>query len=222
MILAAILGMHLATLSYMQQPPAWSASPARVPVASKSDPTPQAQSQSQSSPPVTVPQKSQSPDASPVTKPPATHHRKRKRTVAPNCTEAPSSINAGGTTTAQTSGGSSAAGSAGTSSQQLPPCPPPKRVIRNGGSSEPSIQLSGGTSGEQASQQQSTEQLTAATNENLKKIEGRQLNASQQETVNQIKQFMDQSKAAITAGDPQRGRSLAAKAHLLSAELVKP
>jgi len=33
---------------------------------------------------------------------------------------------------------------------------------------------------------------------------------------------MDQTKAAITAGDAQRGRSLAEKAHLLSEELVKP
>lgn len=70
--------------------------------------------------------------------------------------------------------------------------------------------------------QSSTNQLTAATEENLKKIVGRQLSSSQQEMVTQIKQFMTQSKAAIAAGDPERGHNLALKAHLLSDELVKP
>jgi hypothetical protein len=70
--------------------------------------------------------------------------------------------------------------------------------------------------------QSSTNQLTAATEENLKKIAGRQLSSSQQEMVTQIKQFMMQSKAAVAAGDPERGHNLALKAHLLSDELVKP
>jgi len=80
----------------------------------------------------------------------------------------------------------------------------------------------GGTTAEQASHQRSTEQLTAATEENLKKIEGRQLTASQQELVSQIKQFTEQSKAAVAAGDLEGGHNLAQKAHLLSEELVKP
>jgi hypothetical protein len=104
----------------------------------------------------------------------------------------------------------------------LKPCPPRKKVVRNGGSEEPTVQLTGGTTAEQAAQQRSTDQLTAATGENLKKIAGRQLNASQQEMVNQIKQFMAQSKAAVAAGDLERGHDLARKAHLLSDELVKP
>jgi len=62
----------------------------------------------------------------------------------------------------------------------------------------------------------------AATEENLKKIEGRQLNPSQQEMVNQIKQFREQSKTAAAAGDLDRAHNLAVKAHLLSDELVKP
>jgi hypothetical protein len=70
--------------------------------------------------------------------------------------------------------------------------------------------------------QRSTEELTAATGENLKKVEGRQLNPNQQEMVNQIKQFMEQSKTAVAAGDLERGHNLALKAHLLSDELVKP
>jgi hypothetical protein len=62
----------------------------------------------------------------------------------------------------------------------------------------------------------------AATTENLKKLQGRQLPASQQDTVNQIKQFMEQSKTAVAAGDLERGNNLATKARLLSDELVKP
>ena len=102
------------------------------------------------------------------------------------------------------------------------PCPPPKKVVRNGGSEEPAVQLTGGTTAEQALHQRSTHQLMAATEENLKKIEGRQLNPSQQEMVNQIKQFREQSKTAAAAGDLDRAHNLAVKAHLLSDELVKP
>jgi len=85
------------------------------------------------------------------------------------------------------------------------------------------VQLKGDTTPEQASQQRSTtEQLTAATEENLKKIAGRPLSPSQQEMVDQIKQFMGQSKEAVAAGDLERGHNLAVKARLLSDELVKP
>jgi hypothetical protein len=107
-------------------------------------------------------------------------------------------------------------------SAALKPCPPPRKVIRNGGSDEPTVQLTGGTTAEQAVHQRSTEQLTAATEANLKKIAGRQLNPSEQEMVSKIKQFMEQSKTAIAAGAPGRGHDLALKAHLLSDELVKP
>ena len=64
--------------------------------------------------------------------------------------------------------------------------------------------------------------VRAATDENLKKLAGRQLTAAQLDMVNQVKQFMDQSKAAVAAGNAERGHNLAQKAHLLSEELVKP
>jgi hypothetical protein len=103
------------------------------------------------------------------------------------------------------------------------PCPPPKVVVKNGGSDEPTIELKGNTTPAQASQQRSTtEQLTAATEGNLKKISGRELNASQQEMITQVKQFLEQSKKALAEGDLQRGHALAMKAQLLSDELVKP
>lgn len=40
--------------------------------------------------------------------------------------------------------------------------------------------------------------------------------------VNQIRQFVEQAKAAVTAGDVERGHNLAVKARLLSDELAKP
>jgi hypothetical protein len=70
--------------------------------------------------------------------------------------------------------------------------------------------------------QRSSEQLQLATEENLKKIEGRQLTPSQQEMKNQIAQFMEQSKTAAGAGDLDRAHNLALKARLLSDELLKP
>lgn len=85
------------------------------------------------------------------------------------------------------------------------------------------MELTGDTTTQKASQERSTtEQLAAAADENLKKIAGRELSPSQQEMVNQVKQFMEQSKEAITEGDLERGHNLAVKARLLSDELVKP
>jgi hypothetical protein len=102
-------------------------------------------------------------------------------------------------------------------------CPPAKTVIREGGTTEPAIQLIGGEGGEQASNQRATtDQLLGSTENNLKKVAGRQLTSSQQEMMTQIQQFMEQSKAAVAAGDLQRGHNLAMKARLLSDELVGP
>jgi hypothetical protein len=134
----------------------------------------------------------------------------------------PPSSRADSTTADSAKADSAKADSAKPGSAPLPPCSPPKKVIRNGGSEEPTIQLIGGSPAQQASNQRSTEQLTAATQENLKKIAERQLSPSRQEMVNQVKQFMDQSKIAVAAGDLERGHNLAQKAHLLSEELVKP
>ena len=77
-------------------------------------------------------------------------------------------------------------------------------------------------SAEQASsQRQSTTQLLAATDANLKQISSRQLNSTQQDSVSQIRKYMEQAKAAEKAGDVQRAHNLASKALLLSDDLVK-
>jgi len=96
-------------------------------------------------------------------------------------------------------------------------------VIHDGSTTESSIQLVGGTGTQKtADQRTTTDQLVGSTEENLKKIAGRQLDSNQQELLKQIEQFLNQSKAAIAAGDIERGHNLALKAHLLSDELAKP
>ena len=131
--------------------------------------------------------------------------------------------------------GNTAAGNAGTNSSAAAPeapasgtaapakCPPEKKIVHDGGTTEPAIQLVGGPGGAQASyQRDTTDQLLESVESNLKKVAGRQLSSSQQEMMTQIRQFMEQSKAAVAAGDMERGHNLAMKAQLLSAELVKP
>jgi hypothetical protein len=177
--------------------------------------------------------------------PPAKRRPHHKTTIYPDCTISPTPLHpmpANSNDSAKSSGtastgttsngngstengivhGSSAKASTKAGAAPLKPCPPPKKVVRNGGSEEPTIQLMGGTPAEQASRQRSTDELTAATEENMKKIEGRELSPTQQEVVTQIKQFMEQSKTAVASGDPERGHDLAMKARLLSDELVKP
>jgi hypothetical protein len=109
--------------------------------------------------------------------------------------------------------------------KQETPGPDPaagKVVVKEGSTPDPTIQLSTGPNKQQAPQQvQNTNQLLAATDENLKKAAGRQLNSNQQEMVKQIHMYMEQSKAATESGDLVSARNLAIKAQLLSQEIVK-
>jgi hypothetical protein len=99
---------------------------------------------------------------------------------------------------------------------------PRKKVVRNGSTADPVVQLAPSVTDQQASQQrQSTAQLLAATEANLNKISSRQLNSSQQDMVNQIRNYVQQAKAAEAAGDLQRARNLAFKAQLLSDEVLR-
>jgi len=103
------------------------------------------------------------------------------------------------------------------------PCAPPKIIVKQGGITEQSIQLAGGSAGDQANQKRSAaSQMITVTEENLKKIAGRQLSAAEQDSVSQIRQFVDQSKSAITAGNLERAQTLAWKAKLLSDDLLTP
>ena len=73
-----------------------------------------------------------------------------------------------------------------------------------------------------SSQRQSTTQLLAATDANLKQISSRPMNSSQQDSISQIRKYMEQAKAAEQAEDVERAYNLASKALLLSNDLVKP
>jgi hypothetical protein len=145
------------------------------------------------------------------------HHQ--RRVLPPNCNNAPATAPA--TNPAARPGTDSKTDSkAATASTN---CPPSKVIVRHGSTPEPTVDLAGGTSGNQTSHQRDTaNQMLDTTQSNLKKIAGQQLSANQQDMVNQIRQFMDQSKAAVDAGDLDRARTLAWKAQLLSEELVKP
>jgi hypothetical protein len=100
-------------------------------------------------------------------------------------------------------------------------CPPTKVIVRQGGTSDPTVQLAGGAGADKASRD-SANQMLATTEQNLKKLEGRNLSANQQDVVTQIHGFMEQSKSAAASGDTARARTLAWKAQLLSEDLVKP
>ena len=99
---------------------------------------------------------------------------------------------------------------------------PPKKIVRNGGTADPAVQLAPGMTAEQASsQRQNTTQLLDATDANLKQIASRPMNETQQESISQIRKYMEQAKAAEQAGDVERAENLASKARLLSDDLVK-
>jgi len=107
-------------------------------------------------------------------------------------------------------------------SAAVSPCPPKKVIVRQGSTSEPSIEVVGGAEGRQASDERNTAiQMLETTQANLKKIEGLQLNSNQQDMIKQVHEFMDQSKAATSAGDLDQARTLAWKAQLLSEDLLR-
>jgi len=97
---------------------------------------------------------------------------------------------------------------------------PSKTVVRNGGAEDPPVDLSPKPGPQASKQTEDTRQLLASTENNLKKISGRPLSESDQDTVKQIQTYMDQAKKAADEEDPQRAYNLAVKANLLSAELA--
>jgi len=193
MTLAAILAVCLLSTAYPGTPTVTSSN------ASTSESQAGGSSQTPSVQPSSTPAQDTAAQPKPASKP---HHR--KKTSTSNCPTVPPTQNSPQDSAPPT------------------PCPPPKKVVRHGGSDEPPVKITGGTTAEQTVHQRSTEQLRLATEENLKKIDGRQLSPNQQEMKNQINQFMEQSKTAAAAGDLDRAHNLAMKAHLLSDELLKP
>jgi hypothetical protein len=98
---------------------------------------------------------------------------------------------------------------------------PTKTVVPNGSTADPTEDPSPSPSPRASQQSETTQRLLASSDANLKKISGRQLSASQQDTVKQVESYMEQANTAAKDGDVQRAYNLAVKANLLSAELAK-
>ena len=208
---------RMAVPSLSAQASAGQSAPQSAPASQQTEtpaPNPPAETKPATAAPSKTPsKKSHSPTAS----------RPRKKKVAQeNCAPAPGAASSAKPGSAPASGTSTATGSTPTTNSPTN-CPPPKTIVPQGGTSDPSIQLEGGAVGEQATQQRNTaNQMLGATEQNLKKIAGQQLTQDQQGILTQIRQFIEQSKTAVAAGDTERARTLAWKAQLLSEELANP
>jgi hypothetical protein len=72
-----------------------------------------------------------------------------------------------------------------------------------------------------ADAQRRTTQDIGAAERNIQLVGGRELNASQKDLLEKVRGFLGQAHEAVRATDWVRAQSLAEKAQLLSAELVK-
>jgi len=216
MTLAAILGLCLLL-------PSWEAANARyLSVTNVSQPTQSQKDQPSDSP-------SQSSAGAPPTDQQKTQDQSAKspdQPTAPPCPD--NSQSASGTKSGCKSAQSNAAKPKKHHTAQKAVAPastpatgtPPKTVVRNGSAADPTVDLSPAPGPQEASRAQAYKQLLATTDANLQKISGRQLSPDQQDTVKQIKSYMEQAEGAAKDGDVQRAYNLAVKANLLSAELA--
>jgi hypothetical protein len=99
---------------------------------------------------------------------------------------------------------------------------PRKIVVREGGAREPAAQIEPDiTPAEATRERQNAERLLGSADGQLKQLTGRPLNAQQQETVGQIRNYMQGARSALKEGDVRRAGTLAEKAQLLSDDLVR-
>jgi len=127
-------------------------------------------------------------------------------------------------TSAGTSPGTSASGTVKRRKRAVPAQDggPRKIVVREGGASEPAAQIAPDmTPAEAARQRQNAERLLGSAADQLKLLAERTLDARQQETVGQIRNYMGGARSALQEGDLRRASLLAQKAHLLADDLVK-
>ncbi len=95
-------------------------------------------------------------------------------------------------------------------------------MVREGGASEPTAQIVPGmTPAEATRQRQNAERLLGSTDDQLKQLAGRSLDAQRQETAGQIRNYVEGARSALKEGDVQRASTLAEKAHLLAEDLAK-
>lgn len=99
---------------------------------------------------------------------------------------------------------------------------PRKVVVRQGGATEPAERIAPGmTPAESIRQRQDAERLLGAADDQLKRLEGRSLDARQQEVAGQIRNYMDGARSALQEGDLRKASTLALKANLLAEDLLK-
>jgi hypothetical protein len=99
---------------------------------------------------------------------------------------------------------------------------PRKVVVREGGAREPAAQIAPGmTPAEAARQRQNAERLLGVTDGQLRQLAGSNLGVRQQETVGQVRNYMDGARSALKEGDVRRANTLAQKALLLADDLVR-
>ncbi len=102
-----------------------------------------------------------------------------------------------------------------------PPAAPRKIVVRRGGAKEPATLIAPGmTPAEAARERQSAEQWLRSTGDQLPQLEVLP-DVHQQETVVQIRNYMDGARSALQEGDVRRASTLAEKAHLLAEDLLR-
>ena len=222
---AAILIFGISSLLSADPVPAaftpQSQSSAPAPVSQEPTPPPQAEPEAtkSSSAQSTA---TQAPASNPKASTAKKTHPKKKVVPAATCDPPPATSTVSGSNTAPTS--EQPGGAQASSTPEAPKnCPPPKVIVKQGGITEQGIQLAGGSVGGDATQKKdAANRMLAATEDNLKKIAGRQLSTAEQDSVSQIRQFVDQSKSALAAANLERAQTLAWKAKLLSDDLVNP
>ncbi|HUK86265.1 MAG TPA: hypothetical protein VLT85_01260 [Terriglobales bacterium] len=106
-----------------------------------------------------------------------------------------------------------------------PAAPPaadvPPKTVPEGSAPSTSSQLTPSLTPEEAERtRQSTVQLLAATEANLQNL-AQPLSREEQATVDEIRSYLTQARAALTEGDLLRAYNLAGKAHLLSNSLPR-
>ena len=222
---AAILFFGISSLTSVDAVPVGQSAPQSDPSAKA--PVTQAQTaQQQTQPDASKPSSHQSPSTQPPsTKPKASSGKKTSPTnkviPATACDPAPTNSNTAGTNPA-TASPQPAGAQSSPASEANKNCAPEKTIVRQGGVTEQSIQLAGGSAGDQAQKRDAASQMITATERNLNRLTGRQLTNAERESVIQIRQFVEQSRTALTAGNLERAQTLAWKAKLLSEDLIDP
>jgi hypothetical protein len=98
---------------------------------------------------------------------------------------------------------------------------PKKVVVREGGAREPAEQMAPDiTPAEALRQRQNAEQWLGSADDRLKQLASRRLDVPQQETVGQIRNYVQGARSALKEGDVRRASTLAEKAHLLAEDLI--